>query len=98
VDLPPVPVLGGQGSDPPSTFTGRGSNRSPGSAAAGRLDGQRLEFFGAERVLYGTDFPTGSNNGEDWPVEVLDTIRALGLNAADHKLSLGANLHRIMRL
>jgi len=48
--------------------------------------------------MYGTDFPMGSNNGEDWPVEVLDTIRSLGLNAADQELLLGANLHRIMRL
>jgi uncharacterized protein len=50
------------------------------------------------RIMYGTDFPMGSNNGEDWPVEVLDTIRSLGLSAADQELLLGANLHRIMRL
>jgi len=66
-----------------------------GSAAAMRCG---LEFFGAERVMYGTDFPMGSNNGEDWPVEVLDTIRSLGLSAADQELLLGANLGRIMRL
>lgn len=46
----------------------------------------------------GTDFPMGSNNGEDWPVEVLDTIRSLGLSPADEELLLRANLHRIMRL
>lgn len=66
-----------------------------GSAAAMRCG---LEFFGAERVMYGTDFPMGSNDGEDWPVEVLDTIRSLGLSTADSDLVLGANLHRIMRL
>jgi len=66
-----------------------------GSAAAMRCG---LEFFGAERIMYGTDFPMGSNNGEDWPVEVLDTIRSLGLTAADEGLLLGANLHRIMRV
>jgi predicted TIM-barrel fold metal-dependent hydrolase len=66
-----------------------------GSAAAMRCG---LEFFGAERIMYGTDFPMGSNNGEDWPVEVLDTIRSLGLGAADEELLLGANLHRIMRV
>jgi hypothetical protein len=66
-----------------------------GSAAAMRCG---LEFFGAERIMYGTDFPMGSNNGEDWPVEVLDTIRSLGLSAADEGLLLGANLHRIMRV
>src|SRR5262249_8701700 len=64
----------------------------------GRGDALRLEFFGAERGMYGTDFPMGSKNGEDWPVEVLDTIRSLGLSAADQELLLGANLHRIMRL
>jgi aminocarboxymuconate-semialdehyde decarboxylase len=66
-----------------------------GSVAAMRCG---LEFFGAERVMYGTDFPMGSDNGEDWPVEVLDTIRSLGLSAADQELLLGANLGRIMRL
>jgi aminocarboxymuconate-semialdehyde decarboxylase len=66
-----------------------------GSAAAMRCG---LEFFGAERVMYGTDFPMGPNNGEDWPVEVLDTIRSLHLSAADSELVLGANLHRILRL
>ena len=66
-----------------------------GSAAAVRCG---LAFFGAERVMYGTDFPMGSNNGEDWPVEVLDTIRSPGLNAAGQELLLGANLRRIMRL
>ena len=58
-----------------------------------------LEFFGAERVMYGTDFPMAQQQrGEDWPVEVLDTIRSLGLSAADQELLLGANLGRIMRL
>jgi aminocarboxymuconate-semialdehyde decarboxylase len=66
-----------------------------GSAAAMRCG---LEFFGSQRVMYGTDFPMGSNNGEDWPVEVLDTIRSLGLGAGDLELVLGGNLRRIMRL
>lgn len=64
-----------------------------GSAAAMRCG---LEFFGAERVMYGTDFPMGPAGGEDWPVEVLDTIRFLGLDAADLDLILSGNLHRIV--
>lgn len=65
-----------------------------GSAAAMRCG---LDFFGATRVMYGTDFPMGPNNGEDWPVEVLDTIRSLNLDAAELDQVLGGNLHRIMR-
>jgi aminocarboxymuconate-semialdehyde decarboxylase len=66
-----------------------------GSAAAMRCG---LEFFGAERVMYGTDFPMGPNDGEDWPVEVLDTIRSLDLGAADLQLVLAGNLRRILRM
>jgi len=64
------------------------------SAAAMRCG---LDFFGAEKVLYGTDFPMGPNDGEDWPVEVLETIRSLGLPEDDLERMLGGNLRRIMR-
>ena len=66
-----------------------------GSAAAMRCG---LEFFGAERVMYGTDFPMGPHDGEEWPVEVLDTIRSLGLGEEDLNKLLGENLRRLMRL
>jgi predicted TIM-barrel fold metal-dependent hydrolase len=65
-----------------------------GSAAAMRCG---LDFFGTGQVMYGTDFPMGPNNGEDWPVEVLETIRSLKLDAAELDQVLGGNLHRIMR-
>ncbi len=65
-----------------------------GSAAAMRCG---LDFFGAKQVMYGTDFPMGPNNGEDWPVEVLETIRSLNLDTAELDQVLGGNLHRIMR-
>jgi predicted TIM-barrel fold metal-dependent hydrolase len=64
-----------------------------GSAAAMRCG---LEFFGAEQVMYGTDFPMGSNDGEDWPVEVLDTIHSLGLSGSDLAAVLGDNLLRLV--
>lgn len=66
-----------------------------GSAAAMRCG---LEFFGAERIMYGTDFPMGPHDGEEWPVEVLDTIRSLGLGEAELENVLGGNLRRLMRL
>jgi uncharacterized protein len=82
---------------PPSEYFRKFFNDSMvnGSAAAMRCG---LDFFSAERVMYGTDFPMGSGDGEDWPVEVLDTIRSLGLSPADSGLLLGGNLRRIMRL
>lgn len=86
------PALRGRPSDYFRTFYN--DSMVNGSAAAMRCG---LEFFGAQRVMYGTDFPMGPNNGEDWPVEVLDTIRSLGLAAADLNLVLSGNLHRIVR-
>lgn len=55
-----------------------------------------LDFFGADHVLYGTDFPMGPNDGEDWPLEVLETIRGLDLSPADRDLVLGGNLLRLI--
>src|SRR6266566_648222 len=43
VDLPPVPVLGGQGSDPPSTCS-QGSFELPGGSAAA-VQGRDREFL-----------------------------------------------------
>jgi hypothetical protein len=40
----------------------------------------------------------GPNDGEDWPVEVLDTIRSLDLGTADSQAVLGGNLRRILRM
>jgi aminocarboxymuconate-semialdehyde decarboxylase len=66
-----------------------------GSAAAMRCG---LEFFGAQQVMYGTDFPMGPSDGEQWPVEVLDAIRSLGLGPADLDDVLAGNALRILRL
>jgi predicted TIM-barrel fold metal-dependent hydrolase len=66
-----------------------------GSAAAMRCG---LEFFGAQQVMYGTDFPMGPNDGEEWPVEVLDTIGSLGLGQTDLDNVLAGNVRRILRL
>ena len=57
-----------------------------------------IDFFGAERVMYGTDFPMGPNDGEDWPIQVLDSIKALEIPETDRQLILGGNLCRILKL
>ncbi|MGH9065298.1 MAG: amidohydrolase family protein [Acidimicrobiales bacterium] len=55
-----------------------------------------IEFFGPERVMFGTDFPMGPDDGEHWPVQVLDSIRALDVSDAQRALMLGGNLRRIL--
>lgn len=40
----------------------------------------------------------GPDHGEDWPAEVLDTIRSLGLGEAGLAAVLSGSLHRVMRL
>lgn len=55
-----------------------------------------LDFFGADRVMYGTDFPMGANDGEDGPVFVLDSIHALDLAPADEQLILSGNVLRVL--
>lgn len=54
-----------------------------------------LDFFGAEHLMYGTDFPMGPHDGEDWPVDVLNTIRKLDISESDRDLILGGNLLRL---
>ena len=66
-----------------------------GSAAAMDCGQDRS---GAGRVTCGIGFPMGPNNGQDRPVEVLDTIRSPGLGEAGLAAVPGGNLHRIMRL
>jgi predicted TIM-barrel fold metal-dependent hydrolase len=54
-----------------------------------------MEFFGAERMMYGTDFPMGPNDGEDWPVSVLNSIREFDISPSDRELILSGNFRRI---
>jgi predicted TIM-barrel fold metal-dependent hydrolase len=54
-----------------------------------------MEFFGAERMMYGTDFPMGPNDGEDWPVSVLHSIREFDISPSDRELILSGNFRRI---
>jgi aminocarboxymuconate-semialdehyde decarboxylase len=83
-------------SGPPSEFFRKFYNDSMvnGSAAAMTCG---LEFFGADRVMYGTDFPMGPDDGEAWPVEVLEMIRSLPLSEADLELVLEGSLRHVIR-
>jgi aminocarboxymuconate-semialdehyde decarboxylase len=57
-----------------------------------------MEFFGAEHMMYGTDFPMGPNDGEDWPVSVLHSIREFDVSPSDRELILSGNFRRITGL
>jgi predicted TIM-barrel fold metal-dependent hydrolase len=65
-----------------------------GSAAAMTCG---LDFFGPGRVMYGTDFPMGPHDGEDWPVEVLEMIRSLSLPPDALEQVLEGTLRRVIR-
>jgi predicted TIM-barrel fold metal-dependent hydrolase len=65
-----------------------------GSQAALRCG---LDFFGPGHVMYGTDFPMGPQQGERWPGEILQSVRALDVPDADRELILHGNIETIVR-
>lgn len=67
-------------------------NGSPSALRCG------LEFFGPSHVLYGTDFPMGTENGEAWPLEVLDSIMAIDIDDHSRDQILSGNAIRLLGL
>lgn len=57
-----------------------------------------LDFFGAARILYGTDFPMGEENGEKWPLDVLKSINSIDISAEDRMSILSGNAIRLLGL
>ena len=68
---------------------------SNGSQDAVRL---ALNFFGADRILFGTDFPFGPDNGERWPLDELRTIKTMLIDEADRAKILYGNAARLLKL
>ena len=66
---------------------------SNGSPEAVRL---ALNFFGADHILFGTDFPFGPDNGERWPLDELRTIRTMPMAEADRELILHGNAEKLL--
>lgn len=56
------------------------------------------EFFCAQQVMYGTDFPMGRNAGAAWPAEGLRTFKSREVADADRELMLSGNPRRRMPL
>ncbi|MGH9296604.1 MAG: amidohydrolase family protein, partial [Acidimicrobiales bacterium] len=55
-----------------------------------------LDFFGPERVVYGSDFPMGLDGGEADAAAVLDSIRELDLSESERELILAGNARRLL--
>lgn len=55
-------------------------------------------FFGADRLLYGTDYPFGAEAGEDYIRENLAGVRSLQIPAADMEQILGGNARKMLKI
>jgi aminocarboxymuconate-semialdehyde decarboxylase len=51
-----------------------------------------IEFYGADHVMYGSDYPCWA------PADALQYLEGVGLSAADNVKVLGANARRVLRL
>ena len=50
------------------------------------------EFFGADNVLFGADYPFGPDSGRFWLDETLPSVEAMDVPEADREAILGGNL------
>jgi aminocarboxymuconate-semialdehyde decarboxylase len=55
-------------------------------------------FFGPDRMAFGTDYPFGGEEGEDFIRSNLDAVRAMDIPAEDIKKILGGNAKRLLKI
>jgi predicted TIM-barrel fold metal-dependent hydrolase len=55
-----------------------------------------LDFFGPRHIMFGTDFPMGPSDGEDWPIEVLESIKSAEISDEDRELIFSGNILRLI--
>jgi len=55
-------------------------------------------FFGADRMMYGSDYPFGAEAGEDFVRENLAGVRALAIPEAEKKKILGENAKKMFKI
>lgn len=56
------------------------------------------EFFGADNVLYGADYPFGPEKGEFWTSEILDLIEDMDISERDKRKIRSENIKRLLNL
>jgi uncharacterized protein len=57
-----------------------------------------LDFFGQQRVLFGTDAPFGAGAGERFTAEVLRSVNAMQVSQPTRNVILSDNARRILKL
>ena len=55
-------------------------------------------FFGADRMMYGTDYPFGAEAGEDFIRECLAGVTDMNIPEADKKKILGENAKKLLKI
>lgn len=55
-------------------------------------------FFGAERMMYGSDYPFGAEAGEDFIRENLAGVRAMGIPREEKEKILGGNAKKMLKI
>jgi predicted TIM-barrel fold metal-dependent hydrolase len=68
---------------------------SNGSPEALRM---ALDFFGADHIMFGTDFPFGPEGGERWPLDELNNIRSMPIEQEVRDKILYRNAHQLLKL
>ena len=57
-----------------------------------------IDFFGADHIMFGTDFPFGPDDGERWPLDELRNIRTMAMDEEDRSKILYRNAQRLLKL
>jgi predicted TIM-barrel fold metal-dependent hydrolase len=68
---------------------------SNGSEEALRM---ALGFFGPDRIMFGTDFPFGPDDGERWPLDELRNVQSISLEDEVRAKILYRNVQRLLKL
>ena len=55
-------------------------------------------FFGPDRMMYGSDYPYGLEEGRDFVKANLDGVRKMKIPAADMKKILGENAKELLKI
>ncbi len=55
-----------------------------------------LDYFGPHHVMFGTDFPMGSADGETWTRDILRAIADTEMSSDDRRLLLSGNIQRLL--